>query len=56
MLTATQISDLRAFLCRVVPRGPIEELKLSSILTALEDYGTRSSTQSNSGAETQPSL
>ena len=53
MLTTTQLTDLRTFLARVVPRGPVEEHKLSSILTALEDYGTRSSTQPGTGTRGQ---
>ena len=56
MLTEEHILDLRAFLCRVVPRGTDEELKLSSIMTALEGYGTRRSTQRNTGSKTKSAL
>lgn len=53
MLTEEHILDLRAFLCRVVPRGTDEEAKLSSIMTALEGYGTRRSTQRHTGIKTE---
>ncbi|MGA1753729.1 MAG: hypothetical protein ACO395_10340, partial [Pontimonas sp.] len=56
LVDRAMILDLRAFLTRVVPRGPIEADRLASIMHRLEGYGTRTGITGHTGTETESSM
>ena len=50
------ILDLRAFLTRVVPRGPVEADRLASIMHRLGGYVTRTGTTGHTGTTTESAM